>query len=84
MNELEKYIKSIEDRMMEAARNNSECMQEAIQAAADSINNEVRIGKISVVNEDGNIVAATDFTNESENLEVWKAIGLEEEDFYKR
>lgn len=35
------------------------------------------------VDEDGNIIASTDFTDESKNLEVWKALGLQEEDFYK-
>ena len=38
---------------------------------------------ISVVKEDGEVVAHTDFTDEQMNLEVWKAIGLQEEDFYK-
>lgn len=38
---------------------------------------------ISVVKEDGEVVAYTDFTDESKNLEVWKAVGLQEEDFYK-
>ena len=37
---------------------------------------------VSVVKEDGGVVASTDFTDESKNLEVWKAIGLQEEDFY--
>lgn len=40
--------------------------------------------KIVVENEDGNVLCSTDFTDESKNLEVWKAIGLDEEDFYKQ
>ena len=42
------------------------------------------IGKVSVVDEDQNIVATTDFTDESKNLEVWKALRFQEEDFYKK
>lgn len=41
------------------------------------------INKINVVTEDDDIIATTDFTDEQKNLEVWKAIGLQEEDFYK-
>lgn len=36
---------------------------------------------INVVKENGEVVASTDFTNESKNLEVWKAVGFQEEDF---
>ena len=42
------------------------------------------IGKINVVNEDGVCITSTDFTDESTNLKVWKALGLQEEDFYKQ
>ena len=42
------------------------------------------IGKINVVNEDGVFITSTDFTDESTNLKVWKALGLQEEDFYKQ
>lgn len=38
---------------------------------------------INVVKENGEVVASTDFTDESKNLEVWKAVGLQEEDFFK-
>ena len=39
--------------------------------------------KISVVDENDNVIASTDFTNEADNLKVWLALGLQEEDFYK-
>ena len=42
------------------------------------------LGRVSVVDEDGSVIATTDFTNEQENLAVWKAAGLQEEDFYKQ
>ena len=38
---------------------------------------------INVVKENGEVVASTDFTDESKNLAVWKVVGLQEEDFYK-
>lgn len=42
-----------------------------------------RFDKVSVVDEGDNIIATTDFTDKQKNLEVWKALGLQEEDFYK-
>lgn len=39
--------------------------------------------RVSVVDENNNIIATTDFANEQKNFEVWKATGLQEEDFYK-
>ena len=39
--------------------------------------------RVSVVDENNNIITTTDFTDEQKNLEVWKATGLQEEDFYK-
>lgn len=44
---------------------------------------DTEIVKLSIDDEDGNIIASTDFTDESKTLEVWKALGLQEEDFYK-
>lgn len=43
---------------------------------------ELIVRGINVIKEDGTVVSTTDFINESKNLEVWKAIGLQEEDFY--
>ena len=37
---------------------------------------------IVVADENDNVICSTDFTDKSKNLEVWKAIGLQEEDFY--
>ena len=39
---------------------------------------------VNVVDENENVIATTDFTDESKNLRVWKAVGLQEEDFYKQ
>lgn len=39
--------------------------------------------KVNVINENSNLVADTDFTDEQENFDVWKALGFPEEDFYK-
>ena len=41
------------------------------------------VNVINVVDENNNLIASTDFSDESKNLEVWKAAGLQEEDFYK-
>lgn len=42
----------------------------------------VSVNRINVV--DGEqIVTSTDGTDQAKNLEVWKALGLQEEDFYK-
>ena len=43
----------------------------------------VNLQKVSVVKENGDVVALTDLVNKSKNLEVWKALGLQEGDFYK-
>lgn len=44
---------------------------------------ELIVRDINVIKEDGEVVAHTNFTDESKNLEVWEAIGLQEEDFYR-
>lgn len=60
-------------------RNNHEMLFDDLIEILDMCNPS----KISVEDEDGNVLCSTDFTDESKNLEVWKAIGLDEEDFYK-
>ena len=61
---------------------------EELERIADEFNRigctSFPIGKINVVNEDGVFITSTDFTDESTNLEVWKALGLQEEDFYRQ
>ncbi len=41
-----------------------------------------KFDKISVVDENDSVIATTDLTNKRKNLEVWKALGLQEKDFY--
>ena len=61
-----------------------ECLADAynrIQSIYPIFLDELRA--IKVVDEFGNTIASTDFTSEKDNLEVWTAVGLDEEDFYK-
>ena len=44
---------------------------------------ELIVKGINVVKEDGEVIVHTDFTDEQKNLDVWKALGFTEEDFYK-
>ena len=63
------------------------CLHEFNDYVSQCINNIENTGYlfnvINVVDENGNVVSSTDFTDESKTLEVWKLLGLEEEDFYK-
>ena len=61
----------------------SDMSEEEIEEILNAFNNSFTIGRINVVDEDGTSVASTDFTNEAQNLAVWKAMGFQEEDFYK-
>lgn len=57
----------------------NEYISDNFKAALDKFNSiplNICLNRISVVDEDGNVVTTTDFTDESKNLEVWKAIGL--------
>ena len=48
----------------------------------DDLFDITKLQEISTTLDDGTIIS-TDFTDESKTLEVWKALGFEEEDFYK-
>lgn len=61
----------------------NEYISDKFKNKLDNILPNVCLGRISVVDENENVIATTNFTNEAQNLAVWKALGLEEEDFYK-
>lgn len=88
MNEEDKYKMNMEllhriGKHNFGALDCSDMSEEEIEEILNAFNNSFAIGRINVVDEDGTSVASTDFTNEAQNLAVWKALGLKEEDFYK-
>lgn len=86
------YTKKEAEELAELAmRDCSSISDEEIESVADAYNRIpntydlflYELQSIKVVEESGNIIASTDFTNEKDNLEVWTALGLDKEDFYK-
>lgn len=61
----------------------NEYISDKFKNKLDNILPNVCLGRISVVDENRNVIATTNFTNEAQNLAAWKAMGFQEEDFYK-
>lgn len=58
-----------------------EIIKEAM-ALLNILDTFVHIDRINVI-DDEKVIASTDDSNNDKYLEVWKALGLQEEDFYK-